>query len=271
MTIYPASTKLTGHQKPLPAWTKDNVPVTDGSERQMGKDSFLLLLLTQLQNQDPTNPMENTEMTAQLAQFSQLEQLANMNDAVNTMTGYIQAQNQFQTLNMIGKDVLAESDIVSVTDGKPDMNISVVTTEPCKLIAYIVDQEGNQVRKIDMGILSDPGEHELNWNGRDNSNAKLKDGPYFLQVTATGLSSGEILEEGVYPQLSGKITSVSFDASGQPVVHMGNATLALSQVIQILESGTVKDPGLAADNDNGGGDASGDDGGDDDADESSEA
>ncbi len=240
MTIYPATTDLTGIKKPLEAWTKDNIPVTDGSERQMGKDSFLLLLLTQLQNQDPTNPMENTEMTAQLAQFSQLEQLANMNDAITTMTGYIQAQNQFQTLTMIGKDVLAESDIVSITDGRPDMNISVITTEVCKLVAYIVDKDGNQQRKIDLGTV-EPGEHDLKWDGLGNGEATLPDGPYALQVTATTLG-GELLKDGVYPQLSGKITSVSFDSSGQPIVHMGHATLALSQVIQILDGGTIKTP-----------------------------
>lgn len=246
MTIYPATTKLQGNTKPLEAWTKDSVPVTDGSERQMGKDSFLLLLLTQLQNQDPTSPMENEQMTAQLAQFSQLEQLQNMNDAVNTMTGYIQAQNQFQTLNMIGKDVLAESELVSVTDGKPDMNVSVITTEPCKIIAYIVDSKGNQLRKIDMGLVEEPGEHQLKWNGRDNNNNKIEDGAYALQVTATDLS-GKILEDGVYPQVSGKISSVSFDASGQPVIHMGNATLNLGQVLQILANGSVEAPSFTED------------------------
>ncbi len=166
-----------------------------------------------------------------------------MNEAVNTMTGYIQAQNQFQTLNMIGKDVLAESDVVSLTDGRPDMNISVVTTEPCKLVAYIVDKDGNQQRKIDLGFV-EPGEHDLKWNGLGNGEAIMKDGPYALQVTATS-PSGELLSDGVYPQLSGKITGVSFDASGQPVIHMGSATsatLALGQVIQILENGAIKTP-----------------------------
>ena len=244
MTIYSASNPPSGTTTPLQAWTKETVPVTDGSERQMGKDSFLLLLLTQLQNQDPTNPMENTEMTAQLAQFSQLEQLANMNEAVTTMTGYIQAQNQFQTLTMIGKDVLAENDQLSVTDGEPDVNASVITTETCKVIAYVVDSDGNQVAKIEMGTL-EPGEHAINWNGRDTLNNKIKDGAYTFQVTATALGSGELLKEGVYPQVSGKITSVSFDSTGQPIIHMGNASLALSQVIQILDSNTVEKPAFA--------------------------
>ena len=123
--IYSADNPPPARTTPLEAWTAETVPVTDGSERQLGKDAFLTLLLTQLQNQDPFNPMEDTEMTAQLAQYSQLEQLANLNTNVETMSGYMQAQNQFQTLSLIGKDVKAQSNLISVTDGKQDMEASM--------------------------------------------------------------------------------------------------------------------------------------------------
>ncbi len=239
MTIYAANNPPSGHITPQKAWTKDTIPVTDGSERQLGKDAFLTLLLTQLQNQDPTNPMENTEMTAQLAQFSQLEQLANMNSSIETMTGYIQAQNQFQTLTMIGKEVLAENDQLSVTDGRTDVNASVITTEAARVIVYITDLKGNQVRSLDLGTVA-AGEHNIGWDGLNNSGKKVEDGAYKFQVTATSMN-GEVLEDGVYPQVSGKITSVSFSSSGQPIVHMGHAALSLSQVIQILQGGQAGD------------------------------
>jgi flagellar basal-body rod modification protein FlgD len=245
MTVYAASNPPSGNTQPLPAWTKDNIPVTDGSERQMGKDAFLQLLLTQLQNQDPTSPMENTEMTAQLAQFSQLEQLANVANGIETMTGYIQAQNQFQTLSLIGKDVLAESDQLSVTDGQTDVSASVIATEACKIKAYIINSAGEQVRLIELGEV-DPGEYPLNWDGRNNAGQIVPDGVYKFQVTATN-AAGKIMEDGIYPEVAGKITSVSFDASGQPVVHMGNAALSLSQVVQILESGRLSGNGTGSD------------------------
>lgn len=239
MTIYSANNPPSGNKNPLPAWTKDTVPVTDGSERQLGKDAFLTLLLTQLQNQDPTNPLDNTEMTAQLAQFSQLEQLANMNKSIENMTGYIQAQNQFQTLTMIGKEVLAENDQLSVTNGKTDVNGSIILTEAAKVTVYVVDAKGNQVRSINLGTL-EPGKHNIGWDGKNNLGRVVEDGAYKFQVTATNMN-GQILEDGVYPQVSGKITSVSFDASGQPVIHMGNASLSLGQVVQILESTVAKE------------------------------
>ena len=252
MSIYAANNPPSGNTAPLKAWTKDTVKVTDGSERQLGKDAFLLLLLTQLQNQDPTNPMENTEMTAQLAQFSQLEQLANMNASIETMTGYIQAQNQFQTLNMIGKDVLAENDQLSVTDGKQDVQASIITTEQCKVIVYILNSKGEQVRMINMGTL-EPGEHDIEWDGYNGNNQKVDDGVYKFQVQATTLG-GEEIEEGIYPQVAGRISSVSFDSNGSPIIHMGNASLALSQVIQIVDGGR-----LTGSTDDGSGSGSGDD------------
>ena len=237
MAIYPAAFPPSGHSQVQQPWTKETVPVTDGSERQMGKDSFLVLLLTQLQNQDPTNPMENTEMVAQLAQFSQLEQIANVAKGIDTMSGYIQAQNQFQTLNLIGKDVLAENNQLSLTDGKQDVKAEIITTETCKVKVYIVNAKGERVRTIEMGTL-EPGTHAFEWDGLNESLARMEDGPYMFQVSATNLQN-QVLEDGIYPQVSGKITAVSFDYAGQPVVHMGHAALGLSQVMQILESGTL--------------------------------
>ncbi len=249
-TIYPASSPPSGNTTPQEAWTAENVPIVDGTEQDLGKDAFLTLLLTQLQNQDPTNPLDNTEMTAQLAQFSQLEQLANMNSSIELMTSFVQAQNQFQTLTMIGKEVLAENDQLSVTDGKSDFNASVITTESCNLVAYVVNASGEQVRMIDLGNV-DAGEHEIKWDGKNNSGDTVADGAYRFQVTATNVK-GEVLDSGVYPQVAGKITAVSFDSTGQPVVHMGNASLALSQVIQILEEGTLGlDTAGSADGDSG--------------------
>ena len=241
MAIYSANFPPTVSSIPKQPWTKDNIPVTDGSERQLGKDAFLTLLLTQLQNQDPTSPMENTEMVAQLAQFSQLEQIANVSKGLDTMTGYVQAQNQFQTLTMIGKEVLAENNQLSLTDGKPDVKADIITTETCKVTVYVLNNKGERVRTIELGTVP-PGEHELKWDGRYENAAQAEDGAYRFQVMATSLS-GQVMDSGVYPQVSGKITAVSFDVSGQPVIHMGHSVMSLGQVLQILESGRLTGSG----------------------------
>jgi flagellar basal-body rod modification protein FlgD len=244
--IYSADNPPPARTTPLEAWTEETVPVTDGSERQLGKDAFLTLLLTQLQNQDPFNPMEDTEMTAQLAQYSQLEQLANLNTNVETMSSYIQASNQFQTLSLIGKDVKAQSNLLSVSDGKLDYTAGMELSEAATLQCYILDSDGNQVRMYDLG-LNEAGLYQLEWDGKDTNGSTVADGVYQFQVTATNIS-GETLSDGIYPIIEGRVSSVSFDEYGQPVIHLGNAQMALTQVMEILQGGTTIASSSSSDN-----------------------
>lgn len=236
MTIYPAHTPPSGNSAPLPAWTVDNVPRTDGSERELGKNAFLTMLLTQLQNQDPTSPMENTDMAAQLAQFSQLEQLTNMSESIDNLGGYIQVQNQFQTLTMIGKYVVTGNNELSVTDGKTDVEASVNLTESASLLVYIIDSNGDQVRMINMD-KQPAGEHKIKWDGKDNNNKTVEDGLYSFIITATNAKGETIKDEDgvVFPQTAGVVTSVAFDGNGAPVIQMGHVTLGLGSVSQIRD------------------------------------
>ena len=70
--------------------------------KELGKDDFLKLLITQLANQDPTNPMEDTQFIAQMAQFSSLEQMTNMNQAFERMASML---NSSKAADTIGKTV----------------------------------------------------------------------------------------------------------------------------------------------------------------------
>jgi len=72
------------------------------SSSQLGKDDFLKLLITQLSNQDPTNPMEDTEFIAQMAQFSSLEQMTNLSSSFEKMASFL---NSSEAANTIGKTV----------------------------------------------------------------------------------------------------------------------------------------------------------------------
>jgi flagellar basal-body rod modification protein FlgD len=236
MQIYSADNPPAARTTVLEAWTEETVPVTDGSERQLGKDAFLTLLLTQLQNQDPFNPMEDTEMTAQLAQYSQLEQLTNLNTNVTSMAGYIQAQNQFQTLTLIGKDVEAQSNLLSVTGGVVDTTSTLEIGETCNIQLYITNSSGNQVRMYDWG-MTQAGTYNFTWDGKDSNGAKVEDGVYQFQITATN-AAGETMTDGIVPAIQGRVSSVSFDESGQPIIHIGYAQVSLSQVMEILQTGS---------------------------------
>jgi len=74
----------------------------------LGKDAFFKMLIAQLQNQDPLNPMDGTAFSAQLAQFSSLEQLTNMNEALTAQNQNFTNLLSAQSVNLIGKEVTAD-------------------------------------------------------------------------------------------------------------------------------------------------------------------
>lgn len=85
--------------------------------QDLGKDDFLVLLLTQMQYQDPLNPMENTEMVAQLAQFSSLEQMNNLNDQ---FAAFHQTNSLMQAMAVSGKNIKIELSDGTIAEGRVD-------------------------------------------------------------------------------------------------------------------------------------------------------
>jgi hypothetical protein len=150
------------------------------------------------------------------------------------MASYIQAQNQFQTLTLIGKDVEAQSNLLSVTNGVVDTTSTLEVTENCKIQLFITDGNGNQVRMYDWG-MTEAGTYSFEWDGKDSNGAKVADGAYQFQVTATN-AAGETMTEGITPAIHGRVSSVSFDETGQPIIHIGHIQISLSQVMEILQS-----------------------------------
>jgi flagellar basal-body rod modification protein FlgD len=78
----------------------------------LGKDDFLKILITQLQNQDPTSPMQDREFIAQMASFSSLEQMTNMNQTMQQFLTFQTEASLLQQSQMIGKQVTYESETV---------------------------------------------------------------------------------------------------------------------------------------------------------------
>ena len=84
---------------------------------ELGKDDFLKLLITQLQNQDPTSPMENTEFIAQMAQFSSLEQMTNMSSSFSKMAAYISSSEATATLGKTVELDIGDTNVQGVVEG----------------------------------------------------------------------------------------------------------------------------------------------------------
>lgn len=194
----------------------------------MGKDTFLKLLVTQLQYQDPLNPVENTEFTAQLAQFSSLEALTDMSESMDQMS-YLQGSlNNIQTLSFIGKEVSAQGNILHY-DGD-DVGIDfALDDDAAEVRVHIYTEDGTSVRTIEIGEAAE-GDLEYVWDGTDNTGAAVGSGRYVFTVEATDYN-GQPVSSTSYAL--GEVTGVRYD-NGTTYLIIGDKEVTIADVDKIL-------------------------------------
>ena len=145
-------------------------------------DTFLMLLTTQLQNQDPLDPMRSSEFTSQLVQFSGVEQAINTNKKLDQLV-QLQVSNQLNSaVAFIGKTVEVISDLLLLKDGAAKISYGL-DRKAANTIISITDQNGRVVRTVQGE--TDAGRHEFEWDGRDSKGVLVADDVYGFSVVAT--------------------------------------------------------------------------------------
>lgn len=173
---------------PVVPETSDTGDVLDTGSEILGKDEFLQLLVTQLSNQDPLNPLEGQEFAAQLAQFSTVEQLVNIEETLgvnNTSIDLLsQSTNAGIAAGLIGQTIEAEGNAVSWT-GEGDVALAFDLGAAASSVSItILDDAGNVVRTLDPGAMGD-GEQTVSWDGTNTDGATVEHGVYTFEVSAT--------------------------------------------------------------------------------------
>lgn len=190
------------------------------------QDSFLKMLVTQLQHQDPTNAQDPNQMVSEMATFSSLE----AQQSTNTLLASIQSQNaalyQAQSADLIGKNIQISSGNVSLSGGKATIGVNMASAGNATLT--IKNASGQVVSTLGPGAL-DAGDNTLTWNGRNASGAQLPDGNYTVSVSAATSSGGAITASTT---TSAVVTAVSF-VNGSVMVTAGGNQYSLSNVTQI--------------------------------------
>ncbi|MDY6851403.1 MAG: flagellar hook capping FlgD N-terminal domain-containing protein [Thermodesulfobacteriota bacterium] len=206
------------------------------SSKGMDRDAFLKLLLTQLQNQDPLNPMEGTEFTSQLAQFTSLEQLYNLNDSFATVSSTIQASNDFQAISLVGKTIKALGTAMYVSEGDPTNGIFQINEPTVSTVVNIYDDIGKKIRVLDLGALP-AGNHNIDWDGLDANGTQVADGKYDFEILALDAENQAI---EVSSRVEGKITGVTFE-TGAPVLLMNGLAISLADIYEITDTAPADD------------------------------
>ena len=199
------------------------------AKKDLGKDDFLNLLVTQLKHQDPLNPMQSQEFSAQLAQFSSLEQLFGMNKTLMDIQKSLSANENENILDYIGKMVKTSGSGVSVTGGIVDPSVYSLNSSADVNIS-IYDAQGSEIRSIKAGLKA-PGEYSIGWDGRDNRGSMVGDGVYTIKINATD-QTGASVSANVYH--SGEVTGVTHKG-GIPYLMVGKKLVLPDEVIEITK------------------------------------
>ena len=206
---------------------------TTNTNSVMGKDSFLTLLLAQLQNQDPLNPMESYEFTGQLAQFTQIEQLTDIKDLVesgiesnNNLASTIQST---LAVNMIGKEVTINTSTLKFdgTNGVKFMFDAPTEAETLGISVY--NSDGNLVKNLDMTSF-ETGTNTVTWDGKDSDGNTVESGDYYVSVA---YKNEEGSSYNLQTYINGKITGLKYK-SGETYVVVNGQEIKLSNLKEIL-------------------------------------
>ncbi|MGZ3770181.1 MAG: flagellar hook assembly protein FlgD [Bdellovibrio sp.] len=214
-----------------PNWTDPSKKIRAAGNPNLDKDAFFKLMITQMKNQDPTNPMKSHEMAAQLANFSSLEQMQNMNRTLDEMKNGQKPSENFQALNLIGKAVSGDSSKIvrGPNDKEHDFKFSL-PMDASEVTVRVRDAEGNTVRTYNMKGLK-KGENKIAWNGEDEKSMKAAPGEYQFFAEAKG---GDGKKIALKTDFDGMITGVSYSNEG-PILHVGNQAIRFSDVKKITD------------------------------------
>ena len=199
-------------------------PTANASSELSGNfDTFLTLLTTQLQNQDPLSPMDSTQFTQQLVEFSQVEQQINTNSNLNTLITQGQSQSGAYAASYLGRKVTLTNGQGALEGGEADWSYDMAGPSAATALT-VTDSTG---RVVFNGTGSNtPGIHDFAWNGQDNNGNQLPDGAYTLTVAAQA-SDGTAVATAV--KSTGTVSEVDM-TSGTPELVVGNMELGLGDV-----------------------------------------
>lgn len=174
------------------------------------QDRFLTLLVTQLKNQDPLNPLDNAQVTSQLAQLSTVNGITQLNNTLLALSGQLDITQSLQATSLIGKEVLVPGDKISVGNGvATPLGVDVVSPA-ANVTVSVVDNAGVAVRKIDLGAQP-VGVASVAWDGKNDLGETVPDGAYRLVVAAKDAEGAAITAGGL---TWGKVGSVAYAADG---------------------------------------------------------
>ena len=210
------------------ATNQDIAPSTAVKDKTaLGKDDFMTLLLVELQNQDPTEPMDSEKILSQTSQLATLESAENTNKALEDLAMSLGTSQQFSTISAIGKTADLGSNAVGYDEGS---TASFEVYFPEEIVAgslEILDTNGNIVGTMDLAP-NPAGVYQFDWDGALSDGSLADSGVYYITASySDGDGNPQTTRMGAYP-----IESVRFE-DGQTLVKVGSNYVPLENITEV--------------------------------------
>lgn len=199
--------------------------------QDMGKETFLKLLTTQMQNQDPSAPMDNQQFIQQLTQFSSLEQLMGIQTSMNSVYMAMASMNNASMANLLGTEVVGVGDKQQFS-GEGDMdfhwNAESAATE---LTISVMDEDGKVVANVKVPGGCEAGEGSFTWDGKSGvvGGGKLDEGVYQFRVNGMD-ETGDLI--GMEEWVRGVVSEM--DYSGEvPQPSINGVPISLTEIVRL--------------------------------------
>jgi len=214
-------------------------PKAEAGSVEADQDKFMTLLVTQMKNQDPLNPLDNAQVTSQLAQLSTVTGVNKLNATMESLKASYQSSETLAAANMIGHGVLVPGGNVTLSGGKGILGVDLASAADNVKVIITDPSTGKDVDVIDLGAQQ-AGTVPLAWDGvpdptKLDANGKpvtLRDGNYLIRVVAT--QGGEQLKDAKALSFD-KVASVTSNAKDGVKLNLPNLGLVtIADVRQIL-------------------------------------
>jgi flagellar basal-body rod modification protein FlgD len=196
----------------------------------MGKDTFLKLLVAELKQQDPLDPMQAREMVGQLAELTSVEKLNGIDEKLSALTNLQASASGIGNAGLIGRKVVADARSLAIngTDAAPgrfDLNASADS-----VVVKVRDANGQLVKTIDLGKQK-LGPVNFKWSGDSDKGNRAPIGNYTFEVAAKNANGNAVVTS---TRLTGLVTEVSYEGS-QPEVIVAGERIPLGDVVSIAQ------------------------------------
>ena len=188
-------------------------------------DTFLKLLTTQMENQDPTEPMDTNQMFQQFATLTMVEQSINANANLEKLVDL--SKQSSGMVSYLGQEVTAEGNLGVLSDGEARFAYHM-PTDATEATISITNQTGRVVYSGPAEITA--GDHRFVWDGNDNQGLPMPNGLYRVTVTAKGETEDDVIEPTTYTV--GIVDGVSFSGD-EPSVYVGDIEIPASDIISV--------------------------------------